>query len=192
MLKTIGTFLAADGNFIWTLLIFVALMVLFGVFYTKNKNLKPYRGQLLVVTFLCLFTLLLFLCTFSFKTKGIMKYTTAATMPRTWCALMVPVVILVFVSILNGSSKPDEPFKHWQLAAGIGVLVFASVFLFSYIGYYLSSAIFLVIMMVLMKERKPVRLILVPVCWCIFTYFVFDKLLYMSLPTGSLFAGLGL
>ena len=192
MLKAIGAFLAADINFIWTLLIFVLLMVLFGVIYTVIPRLKPFRGQLLVITFLSLFTLLLFLCTFSFKVKGIMKYTTAATMPRTWCALMVPVIILVFVSILNGSAKPDEPFGRWQLALGIGLLVFASVFLFEYIGYYLSSAIFLVLMMFLMRGRKPIRLILVPICWCLFTYFVFDKLLYITLPTGTLFAGLGL
>ncbi len=192
MLKTIGTFLAAESNFLWTVLIFAALMVLFGIIYSRVPKLKPYKGQLLVVTFLCLFTLLLFLCTFSFKVKGIMKYTTAATMPRTWCALMVPVIILVFVSILNGTCKPDEPFGRWQLASGIAVMVFASVLLFDYIGYYLSSAIFLVLMMVLMRERKPLRLILVPVGWCLFTYLVFDKLLYITLPAGSLFAGLGL
>ncbi len=189
MLKTIGTFLAENDHFLWTLLIFVACMILFWVFYTLVPRLKPFRGQLMVVTFLTLFTLLLFLCTFSFKVKGIMKYTTAATMPRTWCALMVPVLILVFVAILDGTCKPDEPFGRWQLTLGIAILVFASVFLFDYIGYYLSSAIFLVVMMVLMRERKPLRLILVPICWCIFTYLVFDKLLFISLPVGSLFTG---
>lgn len=192
MLKTLGTFLAADSNFLWTVLIFAALMGLFWVIYTKVPRLKPYRGQLLVITFLTLFTLLLFLCTFSFRVKGIMKYTTAATMPRTWCALMAPVIVLVFVSILNGTCEPDEPFRRWQLSLGIAALVFASVFLFEYIGYYLSSAIFLVVMMALMRERKALRLILVPVCWCLFTYFVFDKLLFITLPAGSLFAGLGI
>ena len=121
-----------------------------------------------------------------------MKYTTAATMPRTWCALMTPVIILVVVSILNGNSKPDEPFKHWQLALGIAVIVFASVFLFDYIGYYLSSALFLVLTMWLMKERKVLRLVLTPICWCLFAWLVFDKLLYITLPTGQLIKALGL
>ena len=121
-----------------------------------------------------------------------MKYTNAATMPRTWVVLMIPVIILVVVSLLNGSSKPDEPFNHWQLALGIGIAVFASVFLFDYIGYYLSSALFLVLTMWLMKERKVLRLVLAPICWCLFTWLVFDKLLYITLPIGQLFQNLGL
>ena len=192
MLQSIGTFLAEPENFLWTALIFVALMVAFWVLYTFVPRLKPYRGQLMVITFICLFTLLLFLCTFSFRIKKIMKYTNAATMPRTWVALMVPVILLVVVSILNGSTQPDEPFKRWKLALGIGVAVFASVFLFDYIGYYLSSALFLVLMMGLMKERKILRLVLTPICWCLFTWLVFDKLLYITLPTGQLFQSLGL
>lgn len=192
MLQSIGTFLAAPENFLWTALIFIALMAAFWALYTFVPRMKPYRGQLLVITFICLFTLLLFLCTYSFRVKKIMKYTNAATMPRTWVALMVPVIVLVVVSLLNGSSKPDEPFKHWQLALGIGVAVFASVFLFDYIGYYLSSALFLVLMMWLMKERKVLRLVLTPVCWCLFTWLVFDKLLFIKLPVGQLFQSLGL
>ena len=192
MLQSISTFLAAPENFLWTALIFVALMVAFWVLYTFVPRLKPYRGQLMVITFICLFTLLLFLCTFSFRVKKIMKYTNAATMPRTWVALMVPVILLVVVSILNGSTQPDEPFKRWKLALGIGVAVFASVFLFDYIGYYLSSALFLVLTMWLMKERKILRLVLTPICWCLFTWLVFDKLLYISLPTGQVFRALGL
>ena len=186
MLQTIGTFLAAQENFLWTFLIFMVLMCCFWLLYTFVPRLKPYRGQLLVITFVCLFTLLLFLCTYSFRVKKIMKYTNASTMPRTWVALMVPVIIMVVVSILN------EPFSHWQLAVGVGLAVFASVFLFDYIGYYLSSALFLVLMMWLMKERKVLRLVLTPVCWCLFTWLVFDKLLYITLPVGQLFKALGL
>ena len=192
MLQSIGTFLAEPENFLWTALIFVALMVAFWALYTFVPRLKPNRGQLMVITFICLFTLLLFLCTFSFRIKKIMKYTNAATMPRTWVALMVPVILLVVVSILNGSTQPDEPFKRWKLALGIGVAVFASVFLFDYIGYYLSSALFLVLMMWLMKERKVLRLVLTPVFWCLFTWLVFDKLLFIKLPVGQLFQSLGL
>ena len=192
MLQSIGTFLAEPENFLWTALIFVALMVAFWVLYTFVPRLKPYRGQLMVITFICLFTLLLFLCTFSFRIKKIMKYTNAATMPRTWVALMVPVILLVVVSILNGSTQPDEPFKRWKPALGTGVAGIASVFLFDYIGYYLSSALFLVLMMWLMKERKILRLVLTPICWCLFTWLVFDKLLYITLPTGQLFQSLGL
>ena len=41
-----------------------------------------------------------------------------------------------------------------------------------------------------MGERNKLQLILVPVIWCLFTYFVFYRMLYIKLPFGSLFEAL--
>lgn len=190
MMKAIGSFLT-DVNAVWLLVGFLVIMVLLGVLYTMIPRLKPFRGQLLVISGLCLFTLLLFLMTFAFKVRPKqMINTTAATVPRIWAALMAPVAVMIVVSIFNATNKPDAPFGNWKLAVGIGVAAIASVFLFEFIGYYLSSALFLVLMMWLLRERNVIRLIALPVGWCVFTYFVFDRLLFMGLPVGSLFTAL--
>lgn len=191
MMKAIGQFLT-DINPLWLLAGFAVIMVGLAVLYSKVPKMKPYRGQLLVISGFCLFTLLFFLMSFDFKVNKMMRNagTTASTIPRTWVILMVPCAIMVFVNIFSATNKPDEPFEKWQLALGIGVAALASVFLFEYIGYYLSSVLFLLLMMWLMRERKVLTLVLVPLIWCIFVYFVFDKLLYMGLPTGTLFKGL--
>lgn len=188
-MKSIGAFLT-DINSLWLLAGFVVIMLLLGLLYSKVPKLRPFRGQLLVISGLCLFTLLLFLMTFDFKVRKTMENTTAATVPRIWAALMVPVAIMVVTSIFNATNKPDAPFGNWKLAVGIGIAAFASVFLFEYIGYYLSSALFLVLMMWALRERNVLRLVILPVAWCVFTYFVFDKLLYMGLPMGSLFTAI--
>ena len=100
---------------------------------------------------------------------------------------MVPCAIMVIVNIFSATNKPDEPFGKWALALGVGVAALAAVFLFEYIGYYLSSVLFLLLMMWLLRERRLPILIGLPVGWCVFVYLVFDKLLYMGLPVGSLF-----
>lgn len=191
MMKAIGQFLT-DINPLFVLGGFVAIMVAVVLVYRAFPKTKPFAGQLSLITGFCLFTLLFFLMTFDFRVNKMMRDagTTASTIPNTWAALMVPVAIMVFVNIFSAANKPDEPFEKWQLALGIGIAALASVFLFDVIGYYLSSVLFLLLMMFLMRERRVLVLVLVPVIWCIFVYLVFDKLLYMGLPMGSLFAGL--
>jgi len=190
-MKAIGKFLT-DINPLWILLGFAVIMVALFFVYSKSAKCKPYRGQLLVISGFCLFTLLFFLMSFDFKVNKLMRDAgvTASTIPRTWAALMVPCAIMVFVNTLSATNKPDEPFGKWQLALGIGIAALACVFLFEYLGYYLSTVLFLLLMMFLLRERRPLVLILLPVIWCVFVYFVFDKLLYMGLPTGALFAAI--
>ena len=188
--KAIGTFLT-NLDLVWILLGFAAIMVGFFFLFGLSKKLKAYRGQMMVITGLCLFFLLFFLMTFAFKIrKAQMIHTTAATVPRAWIFLMIPVAIMVITSILNGKSGTDEPFGRWVLTLGIAAAAFISVFLFEYIGYYLSSALLLILMMFLLRERKVAVLVGVPVGWVLFTYFVFAKLLYITLPIGSLWTTL--
>lgn len=169
----------------WTGLALVGVLILLGILFFRLKKTRPYVGQLLVLSGICLIALLFFLLTFDLKVRKTDIHVTAATMPRVWVAALLPVAVLAFVSILNGSCPPDKPFGRWQMVVLVIMAVFSSVYLFDYVGYYISSALFLVLMMVMMRERKWIRLVLVPVCWCLFTYFVFDKLLYMSLPQGQ-------
>ena len=44
--------------------------------------------------------------------------------------------------------------------------------------------------MIAMGEKNKLQLILTPIVWCAFTFFVFNKLLYIRLPVGTLFEGL--
>ena len=187
-MKAIGQFLT-DINPLWLLAGFAAILVALFFVYSKFPKTKPFRGQLLVITGFCLFTLLFFLMGFDFKVNKQMRDAGffANTVPNTWAALMVPCAIMVVVNIFSATNKPDEPFGKWVLALGIGVAALAAVFLFEYIGYYLSSVLFLLLMMWLLRERRLPVLIGLPVGWCVFVYFVFDKLLYMGLPVGSLF-----
>lgn len=172
-------------SLIWIAVIYFVAMALLWLLFRSMKKTRPFLGQLMVISGICLVALIFFILTFDLKVRKQDIYVTAATMPRVWIAALVPVAILTYVSILNGTSEPDKPFGRWQIVLTVAVAVFASVFLFDYIGYYLSTAIFLVLMMVTMRERSWIRLVLVPLGWCLFTFFVFDKLLFISLPHGE-------
>ena len=176
----------------WILLGFVAIMTgldfLFGVW----ERTKRVRIQLLCLCGMDLVTLLFFLLTFNLRVSKLAAEAgaTPRTMPRLWALLMALASIGAFFAIIKSDNKPDEKFNRWIFALLVGVGSIFSVIMFQYIGYYLSSAIFIFVVMIAMGERNKLQLILVPVIWCLFTYFVFYKMLYIKLPFGSLFSWL--
>lgn len=189
-MKAFAKALASTNAWIILLVCVIILAALYVIFWKIPKT-RPFKGQLIILCAICLMALLFFILTYSFKVSKMATGATAATMPRAWCGCLIPVALLCLKSILDGSAEPDEPFgKHWKMVIGVAVAVFFSVYLFQSIGYYLSSAIFLVMLMWIMEERRPVVLAAVPVCWCIFTYFVFAKFLFIALPTGTLWASI--
>ena len=176
----------------WILLGFVAIMTglffLFGIW----QRTKRVRVQLLCLCGMDLVTLLFYLLTFNLRVSKVAAESgaTPKTMPRLWAFLMLLASIGAFLAIIKSENKPDEPFNRWVFALLVGVGSIFSVILFQYIGYYLSSAIFIFVVMIAMGERNKLQLILVPVIWCLFTYFVFYKMLFIKLPFGSLFSWL--
>ena len=171
---------------------FAVLMVGFWFLFNAIPRTKPVKAQLLCVVGMDLITLLFFILTYSLRVSKMAAQSgaTPRTMPQLWAFLMVIASIGAYIAILKKSNKPDKKFDRWVFALLVGLGSIVSVLLFQWIGYYLSSAIFIVTVMIAMGEKNKLQLILTPIIWCVFTYFVFNKLLYISLPVGSLFQGI--
>lgn len=167
------------------------LIVLFFVFKAFPKTNRV-KGQLLVLSGMCMMTLMFYLLTFSLRVNKIALDSgfTARTMPRVWCALMVPIAIAAYWAILKEGSPDDKKFLNWKFTVLVILGTVFSVVLFQFVGYYISSAVFLFVMMWVLKERRWVLLVSAPIVWVLFTYFVFQRVLYISLPTGLIFSGL--
>lgn len=169
-------------------------VVLIGFYFLFNAipRTKHVKAQLLCVVGMDLITLLFFILTYSLRVSKMAAQSgaTPRTLPRLWALLMLLASIGAYVAILKKDNKPDKGFDRWVFALLVGLGSIVSVLLFQWIGYYLSSAIFIVVVMVAMGEKNKLQLILTPIIWCVFTYFVFNKLLFISLPVGSLFRGI--
>ncbi len=181
-----------DLHYGWVLGGIAVLLIGFYILFNAIPRTKPVKAQLLCVVGMDLVTLLFYLMTFSLRVSKMAAAAgaTARTLPRLWAFLMLLASIGAYVAILKKSNKPDKKFDRWVFALLVGLGSIVSVLLFQWIGYYLSSALFIVIVMVAMGERNWIQLTLTPIIWCVFTYFVFNKLLYISLPVGSLFKGI--
>ena len=179
-------------NYAYVLGGIAVLMVGFYFLFNAIPRTKPVKAQLLCVVGMDLITLLFYILTFSLRVSKMAAASgaTPRTLPRLWAFLMLLASIGAYIAILKKDNKPDEKFNRWVFALMVGLGSIVSVVLFQWIGYYLSSAIFIVTVMIAMGEKNKLQLILTPVIWCIFTYFVFNKFLFISLPVGSLFKGL--
>ncbi|TVR69554.1 MAG: hypothetical protein EA427_08030 [Spirochaetaceae bacterium] len=189
-LAQISRFFAGQGLLMQ--LLFLGIILALGWLLIRPfRKLRPYTGQILVLVAILWIGLLFYIITFSFpvpRFSGVA--TTGATVPRFWFYVLIPVTLLAFIPMLKGEEVPDR--KRGSLRR-VGIVMGAlvlSLFAFRYIGYYLSSAIFLVVIMWVLDSRNKIELVAVPVCWVIFSYFFFARLLYVRLPVGMLFAGL--
>ena len=176
----------------WILLGFLVIMTGFYFLFGIWQKTKRVRVQLLCLVGMDLVTLLFYLLTFNLRVSKLAAEAgaTPRTMPRLWALLMTLASIGAFFAIIKDDNKEDEKFNKWAFALLVGVGSIFSVILFQYIGYYLSSAFFIFVVMIAMGERNKLQLVLVPVIWCLFTYFVFYRMLYIKLPFGSLFEAL--
>ena len=168
------------------------LMIGFYFLFNVIPRTKPVKAQLLCVVCMDLITLLFYILTFSLRVSKMAAQSgaTPRTMPRLWAFLMIFASIGAYIAILKKDNKPDAKFDRWVFALLVALGSIVSVILFQWIGYYLSSALFIVTVMIAMGEKNKLQLILTPVLWCVFTYFVFNKFLFISLPVGSLFKGI--
>ena len=169
-----------------------ALMIGFYFIFNAIPRTKPVKAQLLCVVGMDLITLLFYILTFSLRVSKMAAQSgaTPRTMPRLWAFLMIFASIGAYIAILKKDNKPDAKFDRWVFALLVALGSIVSVILFQWIGYYLSSALLIVTVMIAMGEKNKLQLILTPVLWCVFTYFVFNKFLFISLPVGSLFKGI--
>ena len=168
------------------------LMIGFYFLFNAIPRTKPVKAQLLCVVGMDLITLLFYILTFSLRVSKMAAQSgaTPRTMPRLWAFLMIFASIGAYIAILKKDNKPDAKCDRWVFALLVALGSIVSVILFQWIGYYLSSALFIVTVMIAMGEKNKLQLILTPVLWCVFTYFVFNKFLFISLPVGSLFKGI--
>ena len=180
----------AFGRIGWPVhvLILVGILVAFGVLFRFVPKLRPYTGQLLLALGILWVGTVFFFLTFTFRVPlwDANAIVTARSMPRVWYAALVPSVILTVIFTLTGKDDPDPKWGNVKLVALILTGLIVSLGLFNFIGYYISSALFMVYTMWLLGSRKPLELICLPVGWVLFSYFIFARLLNVRLPIGSL------
>jgi putative tricarboxylic transport membrane protein len=144
---------------------------------------KKYFGNILLLCSLIALAIIFFAITFSFP----MEEAGPAVVPYLWVFWTILLCSVILWQIFRGTAEPDpKPGRFVFLALVTGILI-AYYFAIQYIGYFLSSFLFLVIVMHVLAHEKKRTIYIIAVGWVIFSYVVFYKALYIQLPLGRLF-----
>ncbi len=111
----------------------------------------------------------------------------AGSMPLILDGLLTALSAVIFIRGLSKSKLPEDqqgkkaftldaikiPFIFWLFVAGY-------VILFRLVGYFLSTAVMMIVMMVFMKRRDWKIMILIDVIYLLAMYFVFVRMLSVN------------
>ncbi len=148
----------------------------------KSDRLDSLLAAFLIIEFSAAFILL------SFGFEGAAEAESDPRLvPLLWGGSLFVCSALQFIKIWN--QKDYQPVKYGRLGkvALTVAVVFAAIALFDRLGFFICTGAMITALMLLMGERR-VPLMAGTVCvWIAVTWLVFNKLLLLGLPVGSLF-----
>lgn len=171
-------FSEGTGLLVWAITVF---LIGFGIYVGfRYSKMKDYSGQTIIPLVMIAFSLVLLVATLGFPSEE----AGPALIPFLWIFWLILLSMVMLFFCFTGRIDKD-PKRGRMVFLGFGVvLVVAYYFAMDYLGYFLSSFLFLAIAMYMLSYRKPLTILVVGTCWVLFSYLVFYKLLYIQLPLG--------
>ncbi|HUW71044.1 MAG TPA: tripartite tricarboxylate transporter TctB family protein [bacterium] len=184
--KQVGIFLNSMNGF-WTISAGILILLLIGRSIISKYAGKTYLSQALILETIFLISIVLLALTWWFPVRGEVS---AAVVPRLWIAGIFICLIYLIAKILGKTEAPDIVAGDIALPIKFMVITLAYIVLMILIGYFIASIIFIAAAMTLLSYKR--RLTIVAICagWTAFSYLVFYRLLYVSLPEGILIKAL--
>ena len=177
-------FFSEGIGLLWMTSGIAAVLVGLGV-AVRFSRLKPYLGNILVPSCLVALSLVFLLLTFDFPVDE----AGPAVIPRLYVSVILVLSGIIFSQIFRGREKAVPKLERKGYLAFL-MAVFIIYFLaMPYVGYFLSTFLFIVLMLNVLGYQKKVRIWFIAGGWILFSYLLFYKLLYIQLPLG-VFEGL--
>ncbi len=183
-MEELVVYLGGHGSFPAWIAAYLAVASL--SFFVSRGRLARYRGRLLICSSLLFLALGFFILSFGVREVEAVG-SSARIAPRLWAAGLA-LFTLEMLRLTLHERAPEDPktgdVKKVLLTAGV---VAFSLWGMDYAGYLVSSASMILLLLLLFGERRPLVLLSLAGGWTLFSWFVFVRVLMLSLPTGILF-----
>ncbi len=154
-------------------------LVAIGISARRSRR-KEYFGEILVPSSLIALSILLFVITFTFPEEE----AGPSAVPRLWAFWTCVMCGAILWQVFRGKAKPDPESGRLGFLLLVTVLLIGYYFAILTAGYFISSFVFLALLMHIMAFKKRWIIFGVSAGWVLFSYVVFYKLLYIQLPLG--------
>ena len=181
IVKKYKMFVFFSEGFGLAILIFSLLAILISIgIVVRHTEKKKYFGNILLPCTLIALSVVFFAVTFSFPEEE----AGPAAIPHLWIfwTILLCSAILLLVFRERGGQDPESGRTGFLLL--VMAVVAAYYFAIQTIGYFLSSFLFLAVLMHILSYKKKWVIYSVAAGWVIFSYIVFYKILFIQLPLG--------
>ena len=163
------------------ILILLLLAILSGIgIVVRRSHKRAYFGNILLPCALIALSIVFLAITFSFPEEEVGP----AAVPHLWIFWTVVLCGVILSQVLFGEADPDPKAGRIGFLLLIMLMLAAYYFAMQNIGYFLSSFLFLVILMHVLSYKKKLIIYSVAASWVLFSYVVFYKILFIQLPLG--------
>lgn len=165
---------------------FTAILVLVNLILAValvRSSWRHHASELMILSVITSLALLFYLMTASLPPPSEVDSVGAQGIPRLWIYLLLPLA-LYQVSLVLRHPKKNRLRKKPRLLFRFLSAVSAYVLLIPIFGYWLATLLYLPAGLWLLKYRHPKAMAGLTIGWLLFSYWVFQRLLYVELPTG--------
>ncbi len=158
----------------------LSTLVVIGVLTRRSKR-RDYLGQILVPSTLIAISLLFLVITFGFPSE---EEAGPSDVPRLWIFWTCILNGIILLQIYRGRAEPDPKSGRTGFLLLVTALLLGYYFAMEIVGYFISSFLFLVLLMHVLAFKKKWIIYLIASGRVLFSYLVFYRLLYIQLPLG--------
>lgn len=165
-----------------TVLAIVSLFIIIGIGVWVRRSGKRQRlFNILIPCILIAVSLIFMLLTFNFPRH---EEAGPELIPRLWIYLIVVLSGIVLWQVLRGKDKVASKIEKPGLLIFVMAALIGYFLAMPFLGYFLSTFLFIVLLLYALSYPKKVLIYVIAGGWCLASYLVFYKLLYIQLPLG--------
>jgi hypothetical protein len=161
------------------ILLFLIFMII--AYLTGRSQKIKYRG-IMIPVFLIFLSLIFFVISYTFPSN---EEVGPSVVPRLWIFILIPLNIYLIISSLKQKGEITEHYDKKPVYKFIALLIAYLTGIF-YLGYFISTFLFLFFSLYMLGYRKYLTMLLIDIGWLIFSYIVFYKMIFVPLPMGIL------
>lgn len=177
-------FFSEGIGLLWLTAGVLAVFVGLGILVHRSR-MRQYLGNILIPSCLIALSLVFLVFTFDFRVEE----AGPAVIPRFYIFLILLLSSIILMQIFRGKEKVVPGIERKGFLALVMAVLIGYFLAMPFMGYFLSTFIFIVLMLHMLSYRRKWLIWLIAGGWVIFSYYVFYKLLYIQLPLG-VFEGL--
>ena len=169
---------------VFTILLFAYLIILSIIYKIR---MKWFVGDLIIPLGLLFLSGFLYYLTLDFPVGKLTGSVGPASMPRLWIYVLTFFCIWQIYDVIKNGAKISEKKGSIKKSLGLVLLMTGYLLVMNYLGYFITTFIFLISGMYWMSYKRPVIMVVVAGGFLLLSYFAINKLLQVPLPVGVLF-----